>query len=220
MDLVYATARSWRDRTLLKLLEWSGQRIGDWHPVHGRHGLLGLRLCDIDPVARTITVLLKGARDEHTVPVAEPFWPLYQRYLESERGPVQHAAAWVSCRKGKGRPLSYATFETMLRVLRERSGVSRLTAHIFRHSFAQNVLESTGSLAIVQAFLGHSSPETTAAHYAVISFARLAEAVRILEERGTAPRSLTTKPSANYAFDYDARTLEELEQLTRGSRNG
>jgi integrase/recombinase XerD len=217
IDAIYAAARSWRDKAMLKLLEWSGQRIGDWHSVHGRHGLLGLRLSDIDPAARSITVLQKGVRHQHVVPVAEPFWPLYQLYLTRERGAASHPAAWVSKRKGKGRPLSYATFETMLRTLRKRSGVLRLTAHVYRHTFAQTLLESTDSLALVQAFLGHSSPETTAARYAHVSFRRLVEAVRTLEEQSTVVRSSVAEGRTGYAFDYAPKTVEELERLTRGA---
>jgi hypothetical protein len=53
----------------LTLLFWTGQRIGDWNRDGGRHGILGITLADIDQGRRTITVLLKGARDAHRVPV-------------------------------------------------------------------------------------------------------------------------------------------------------
>ena len=52
---LFNSARSLRDQALLKLLEWSGQRIGDWSDVNGRHGILGLELGDIDPFRRMIT---------------------------------------------------------------------------------------------------------------------------------------------------------------------
>jgi site-specific recombinase XerD len=134
IEAVYGAATSWRDRALLRLLEWSGQRVGDWDAVHGRHGLLGLRVGDVDCVARTVTVRLKGARDDHVVPVGEAFWPDYRAYLERERGAPEHPAVWIARRKGGGRPLGYPTFETMIRVLRRRSGVSRLSAHAYRHT--------------------------------------------------------------------------------------
>jgi len=31
-------------------------------------------------------VRLKGARDQHRVPVADDFWPLFARYISEERG--------------------------------------------------------------------------------------------------------------------------------------
>lgn len=216
---VYRVARSWRDRALLKLLEWSGQRVGDWHQSYGRHGLLGLRLADIDPAARTVTVRLKGARDEHVVPVAEEFWPIYQQYLRDERRDAPHPAAWIALRKGRGRPLSYATFETMIRQLRGRSGISHLTAHVYRHTFAQNLLASTGNIALVQAFLAHSSPETTAATYARVPFDHLVGAVRSLETRQRRLLAPVTAEPGVYAFDYDRQTRDVLEGLFSGDKD-
>ena len=49
IEAVYGAATSWRDRALLRLLEWSGQRIGDWDAVHGRHGTSGC--CERRPPA-------------------------------------------------------------------------------------------------------------------------------------------------------------------------
>lgn len=211
IEAVHRAATSWRDRALLRLLEWSGQRIGDWDATHGRHGLLGLGIGDIDVAARTIVVRLKGARDDHVVPVGGAFWPDYLAYLENERGTPAHTAVWVARRKGRGQPLGYPTFETMIRVLRIRSGVTRLSAHAYRHTFAQNLLDSTDNLALVQAFLGHTSLDTTAAHYARVSVARLAVAVQALEQQQRRPRPLLGE--ADYAFGYDPDTLAELEGL-------
>ena len=55
-----AAARSQRDRALLTLLWRCGQRIGDWSDEHGRHGVLGMRLGDLDRASSTIVVRLKG----------------------------------------------------------------------------------------------------------------------------------------------------------------
>lgn len=49
-------AISWRDKALLTLLWRSGQRIGDWSEEHGRHGLLGLSLGDLDRRSGTVVV--------------------------------------------------------------------------------------------------------------------------------------------------------------------
>jgi integrase/recombinase XerD len=84
-------ARSWRDKALLTLLWRSGQRIGDWSDVHGRHGVLGLSLGDLDRRSGSVLVRLKGARDQHRVPVADDFWPLFAHYV-SEGLPVGRAA--------------------------------------------------------------------------------------------------------------------------------
>ena len=83
---LFAAARSWRDKALVLTLWRTGQRIGDWSEVHGRHGVLGMSLADLDRRSGTITVRLKGARDEHRVPIVEEFWPVFARYLRDERG--------------------------------------------------------------------------------------------------------------------------------------
>ncbi|MGB8874977.1 MAG: hypothetical protein WCD11_01605, partial [Solirubrobacteraceae bacterium] len=103
---LFAAARSWRDKALVLALWRTGQRIGDWSDVHGRHGVLGTSLADLDRRSGTITVRLKGARDEHCVPIVEEFWPVFARYLREERGlGAPGDAAWLA--RG-GRPLSYA----------------------------------------------------------------------------------------------------------------
>ena len=77
------TASSWRDKAILTLLSRAGQRIGDWSALAGRHGVLGMTLDDVDRKRRTVTVRLKGARDEHRVPVTDDFWPLLDMYLDA-----------------------------------------------------------------------------------------------------------------------------------------
>lgn len=209
-----AFTRNCRDRALLSLLEWSGQRIGDWSGIHGRHGILGLKLGDIDQKNRTISVYLKGARDLHTVPVGEAFWPLYRKYLQLERKVQNHDAVWVSLRSGKGKALSYATFETAFRALCRRAGIKGVSAHSFRHTFAQNLLETTDNLALVQAFLAHSSPETTASTYVQVSMQRMVSAIQQFEIRKNT--QLLTEGGGEYLFDYDPTSVGVLEDLFQG----
>jgi integrase/recombinase XerD len=128
-------AISWRDRALLILLARSGQRIGDWSDEHGRHGVLGMTLADLDRRTSSIVVRLKGARDEHRVPVTEDFWAAFDRYRREERGDPSTPAAWVGLRRARGKPLSYPAFEASLRHLAGKLGVP-VTAHMFRHTVA------------------------------------------------------------------------------------
>ena len=147
------TAQLWR----------TGQRIGDWHELHGCHGLLGLRKADVDERAATVLVRLKGARDEHRVPVTEDFWPLWRRYLVEERCWAETPAAWVGMRRGKGKPLTYVAFESALRYLGARLDVN-VNAHMFRHALAQALVETSG-LKVAQEVLGHPHIATTADRY-------------------------------------------------------
>jgi site-specific recombinase XerD len=105
------TAASWRDKAILTVLSRTGQRVGDWSTIAGRHGILGMTLEDLDRKWHTITVRLKGARDEHRVPVTDDFWPLLDKYLSTERrssGEIR--ALWIAARKGRGKPLCYVSF--------------------------------------------------------------------------------------------------------------
>ena len=143
MALIEA-ARSWRDKALLTLLWRSGQRIGDWSQAHGRHGLLGVSLGDLDRRSGSVLVRLKGARDQHRVPVADDFWPLFARYVSEERGLGEPAdAAWVALRKGRGRPCPTRRSSRSCARSRGRVGVS-VTAHMFRHALAQALVGHGG----------------------------------------------------------------------------
>lgn len=214
------TATSWRDKAILTLLYRTGQRIGDWSSFAGRHGILGMTLADINEQAGTITVLLKGARDEHRVPVTDDFWPLYHRYLSEERNVDSSVSAvWVGMRKGKGHPLSYASFESSLRYIGRKLGAN-VNAHMFRHTLAQALVD-TGNLKVAQDLLGHRHLETTADVYAHTDQRAMVEAVSAAKllfdaEQTHAERAGKTEPSipptSRYVFAYDGATLQELDQ--------
>jgi len=213
--------RSARDRALLIVLWRTGQRIGDWSDEHGRHGVLGMRLGDLDRASSTMVVCLKGARDEHRVPVSPDFWPAFSDYVREERGLGEpDDPAWIALRRGHGRPLGYATFESQLRELGRRAGV-RVTAHMFRHALAQALVDTAG-LKVAQEVLGHANISTTARSYARVDEAAMVSALagarevldRAGAERGAAPAA--TEPG--YVFAYDDETLAELEHAARGQQ--
>src|SRR3954454_9935106 len=212
-------ARSARDRALLMLLWRCGQRIGDWSAEHGRHGVLGMRLGDLERASSMIVVSLKGARDEHRVPVSADFWPLFAAYVREERGlGAPEDPAWVALRRGHGRPLGYATFETQLRELGRRAGV-RVTAHMFRHALAQALVDTAG-LKVAQELLGHANVSTTARAYCHVDEAAmvtaLAAAREVLDTPDTAP--VACGGSGGFVFDYDADTLADLDHAASGAR--
>lgn len=209
------TASSWRDKAILTLLSRAGQRIGDWSALAGRHGVLGMTLDDIDRKQRTITVRLKGARDEHRVPVTDDFWPLLDTYLSTERRASKgENALWTAARKGQGKPLCYATFESSLRYIARKAGVA-VHPHLFRHTLAQGVLDTTGNIKIAQEILGHAHLSTTADLYMRVdqhAMVTALAAVKTNAERSAAQRTWPTRKAAQYAFDYDERTVAELER--------
>ena len=218
-----AAAVSWRDKAILTLLSRTGQRIGDWSDVNGRHGILGMALSDVDEQHQTITVRLKGARQDHRVPVTDDFWPLFRQYLQTERPtPARTAAAWVAQRRGHGVPLSYAAFESALRLLGRKVGAT-VRAHQFRHTFAQGVLETSGNLKVTQALLGHAHLSTTADLYLTVDPRALVDAVAAVKARSDAaqaqPHRSAEAGREPYAFAYDALTIEELERAVTATRS-
>jgi integrase/recombinase XerD len=210
-------ARSWRDKALLTLLWRTGQRIGDWHEVHGCHGLLGLRLYDVDERSSTLLVRLKGARDEHRVPVTEDFWPLWHRYLVEERCWADTPAAWVGFRRGRGKPLTYAAFESALRTLCSRLDVN-VNAHMFRHALAEAVVATSG-LKVTQELLGHRHIGTTADTYVHVDQQAMIDAVgraRTWTDLAAQPPEADEEKAGGFVFAYDPETISELDAIAGG----
>lgn len=209
------TASSWRDKAILTLLSRTGQRIGNWSTLAGRHGVLGMTMDDIDRKRRTITVRLKGARDEHRVPITDDFWPLLDKYLGSERrAATEMNALWVGARKGRGKPLCYASFESSLRYIARKAGVT-VHPHLFRHTLAQGVLDTTGNIKVAQEILGHAHLSTTADLYMRVDQHAMVSALAAAKtgaDRNAAQRTQPPGIAAQYAFDYDDQTIAELER--------
>jgi len=207
-------ASSFRDKAILTLLCRTGQRIGDWNESAGRHGILGMSLSDIDRKRSLIVVRLKGARDEHRVPITDDFWPVYELYLKEERRTVEGSEAlWVALRKGRGKPLSYAAFESSLRYIGGKAGVP-VHPHLFRHTLAQGVLDLTGNLKIAQEILGHAHISTTADIYTrvdAVSLVRAMAAVKSSFDAAPSPSLNLPAEDRRYVFAYEADTIAELE---------
>lgn len=207
------TAASWRDKAILTLLSRTGQRIGDWSTIAGRHGILGMTLEDHDRKRHTITVRLKGARDEHRVPVTDDFWPLLDTYLSTERRSSNETRAlWIAARKGRGKPLSYASFESSLRYIASKAGIS-VHPHLFRHTLAQGVLDATGNIKVAQEILGHSHLTTTTDLYMKVDQNAMVSA--LAQAKASSDRLKRSTPSSQatqYVFAYDDETISELER--------
>jgi integrase/recombinase XerD len=206
-------AASWRDKAILTLLSRTGQRIGDWSTIAGRHGVLGMTLEDLDRKRHTITVRLKGARDEHRVPVTDDFWPLLDKYLSTERRSSDEVhALWIAARKGRGKPLCYASFESSLRYIAGKAGVA-VHPHLFRHTLAQGVLDTTGNIKVAQEILGHSHLTTTTDLYMKVDQnAMISALAQAKASSDRFMRSASSLPATQYAFAYDDETILELER--------
>ena len=129
---------------------------------------------------------------------------------------------WIAQRRGRGVPLSYVAFESALRLLGRRIGAT-VRAHQFRHTVAQGILETSGNLKVAQALLGHAHLSTTADLYLTVDPRALVDAVAAVKTRTDAAlhaqRQGAETPRAQYAFAYDALTIEELERAVTATRS-
>jgi integrase/recombinase XerC len=140
-----------RDRAMLELLYSSGLRLGE---------LVGLDLGDVDLRDGMVRVTGKG-RKTRLVPVG--------------RAARKAVAEWLRWRVASARPgetalftgvrgarISPRTVQSRVTHWARRSGLGqKVYPHLFRHSFATHVLESSGDLRAVQEMLGHANISTT-----------------------------------------------------------
>ena len=87
--------------------------------------------------------------------------------------------------------------------------------HLFRHTLAQGVLDTTGNIKVAQEILGHAHLSTTADLYMRVdqhAMVTALAAVKTNAERSAAQRTWPTRKAAQYAFDYDDQTIAELER--------
>ena len=63
------------------------------------------------------------------------------------------------------KPMSVSGVQRCFKAALQESGVQKAaTVHTLRHSYATHLLEAGVNLRIIQAYLGHSSPQTTAVY--------------------------------------------------------
>jgi integrase/recombinase XerC len=151
-----------RDRAALELLYGSGLRVAE---------LVSLDWEDLDLQERWVRVTGKGDK-ERIVPVG--------RYALAAFG------AWAlecSSRKGPlfpggcGKRMTVRTVTRIVDRAAKRCGLSGVTPHVLRHSFATHLLEGGANLRVLQELLGHESLLTTQ-RYLKISADHLQRMVR------------------------------------------
>lgn len=153
-----------RDRAILELLYSSGLRLAE---------LIDLDLGDVDLADQTVRVTGKGNKDR-IIPVgryarqAISDWLL----LRGEFASGETKALFVSAQGGR---LSPRSVQSRVSYWAKRQGIdTRVYPHLFRHSFATHLLESSHDLRGVQELLGHTNISTTQV-YTHLDFQHLAQ---------------------------------------------
>lgn len=125
-----------------------------------------LQVRDIDSDRMMVHVRKgKGAKDRY-VPLPVPTLEMLRRYWCTHRHPE-----WLfPAPTRSGVPLSTATepmsidgVQRAFKAALQESGIQKkATVHTLRHSYATHLLEAGVNLRVIQSYLGHSSPKTTA----------------------------------------------------------
>lgn len=153
-----------RDRAMLELFYSSGLRLAE---------LTGLNLGDVDLADGTVRVTGKGSKTR-IVPVGRFARESVTAWLaiRDESANAGEQALFVS---NRGTRISPRTVQNRVHYWAQRAGLSRrVYPHLFRHSFATHLLESSSDLRSVQEMLGHADISTTQI-YTHLNFQHLAQ---------------------------------------------
>jgi integrase/recombinase XerC len=153
-----------RDKAIMELFYSSGLRLSE---------LVNLNLPDLDLRDRTVRVTGKGHKTR-VLPVGRFAIDALSAWL-GERGGLakpDEQAVFVSSR---GRRLLQRSIQVRIAGWARRRGLGlHLHPHMFRHSFATHLLESSQDLRAVQELLGHANISTTQV-YTHLDFQHLAK---------------------------------------------
>jgi integrase/recombinase XerC len=151
LDVPPGNALVARDHALMELLYSSGLRLAE---------LVGLDLLDLDLADRTVRVLGKGKKSR-IVPVGKKAVRALERWLRERAAFVKPAEMAVFIGRN-GRRLGPRAVQIRVAQWARRQGLGvPVHPHLFRHSFASHLLESSGELRGVQELLGHADISTT-----------------------------------------------------------
>ena len=158
-----------RDKALMELFYSSGLRLAE---------LVSLDVSALDLKDRTVRVLGKGAKSRvlpigrHAIAALER-WLKERAVLLAQTPAGAHPGAVFVGRAG--RRLSARAVQLRVDLWARRQGLGvHVHPHMFRHSFATHLLESSGNLRGVQELLGHADIATTQV-YTHLDFQHLAK---------------------------------------------
>jgi integrase/recombinase XerC len=152
-----------RDRAVMELLYSSGLRLAE---------IVALDLVDLDLKDRTVRVTGKGSKTR-IVPVGRQATAALAGWV-SARAQLAELAETAVFVGRNGQRLGARAIQMRVERWARRQGLDvHVHPHMFRHSFASHLLESSGDLRGVQELLGHANISTTQV-YTHLDFQHLA----------------------------------------------
>jgi integrase/recombinase XerD len=135
-----------------------------------------LKVSDIDGQRKTLHIhQAKGNKDRY-VPLPKACLNMLRHYWCVHRNPL-----WLFPSRHEGtKPMHESGLQRAFRAAVRESGIhKKATVHTLRHSYATHLLEAGLNLRIIQSYLGHASPATTAiyTHLTQVSDERTAQTI-------------------------------------------
>lgn len=172
-SLSYADPKSIRNMAIIKLLFYTGMRIGEVQQLDLEHILWE---------TRQLRVLGKGDK-ERLIPISQKLiytleeWVTVRQslsYLRSE-------ALFVSMGKNhRGERISYGALRQIVKIILKQAGLGAYSPHKLRHTFATQLLDKGAPLEQISKLLGHSRLDTTLI-YAQTEPGKLRSTVELLD---------------------------------------
>ena len=125
-----------------------------------------LQVKDIDSQRKMLHIChAKGGKDRY-VPLPDACLAMLRRHWQTHRNPTWLFPAshedWLNPDK-TSKPMDPSGLQRAFSAAVRESGIhKKATVHTLRHSFATHLLEAGVNLRIIQLYLGHASPATTA----------------------------------------------------------
>ena len=141
------TSIGMRDHTILAIFLDTGLRASE---------LANIRMDHISLETGLIKVMGKGSR-ERIVPIGKFVQHTLLEYIERIRPRLGHTDTDYLFLSSGGKPLSVNTVKLLFQRLKRNTGISKLHAHLCRHTFAINYLMNGGDIFSLKEILGHRS---------------------------------------------------------------
>ena len=140
-----------RDYAIIQVLLQTGIKVGE---------LTELQLADIELVDSrgTLTVTRNGGNSHRRIPLNAPACQALQEYLRVRPPSPGVKHLFLS---QEGNSISARTVQRLVNVYTRAVGLTGVSAHTLRYTFATSMLEEIGDVATVANLLGHRSVETT-----------------------------------------------------------
>jgi integrase/recombinase XerD len=142
-----------------------------------------LQVTDLDSARMLVHIRGGKGKKDRYVPLPQRPLDLLRQYWVTHRHPV-----WLFPAGGKGpvqgtpadRPIAASTLQKVMRQARQEAGLTKAVAvHRLRHAYATHLLEAGVNLRLIQAYLGHTSPQTTVRYTHLTSQAQTAAGATI-----------------------------------------